>query len=636
MVALQRIKTKLAPLSSVPVRYYFVAGILLVATLYVVTFRERTLAYNYGGETCDKRLVILPDIFDQAGSENYEITTRGGWSVGGQQLTATSLCFTPVAAPAENTQEKLAYAPWTGWVARLAYKVEAGMHPSVNASVLEKPIPVSRELLLPLSEPDATFSYTIEADDQQARCEIKDGDLACDVPALKLKQGSKYTVALEKHFRGSEVGAVVSTDIETLSPLSIIDASIGVDATVYDKPQSVVFAVDKPLEAAEFVVERVDGDQPVSLEAETEIDEQSVTVAFAEELPRQATIVLKATVFEAADGSTPLDPYSLQFKTSGGPSVTGVSVGSSSVAIGAQIVVTFDQELSVDQDIGELMSVGGGVAFQARRGNQLVFSTAGAGRCQEISIALKSDIRSPHDVSGQSAWQYKGRMLCYTVTTIGASAQGRAINAFHFGDSGPAIVYTGAIHGNEASTKFLMDRWIQELDANPSKIPAGKRVIVIPAINPDGLARGSRVNSRNVDLNRNFATSDWQKDIQHTNGSAFPGGGGEAPMSEPETNVIANFIAQQRPLLVLSYHSVGNMVISNQAGQANARAQQYSQLSGYRLSGGGGGEFGYHIGGTADDYYREKLGVPSILIELGSHSYHQFDRNHQAMWAMLQ
>ena len=358
-------------------------------------------------------------------------------------------------------------------------------------------------------------------------------------------------------------------------------------------------------------------------------------MTFAEELPRQAAIELRPIVLEAVDGSTTLDPYTLTFKTSGGPKVVGVNVGATGVGIGSQIIVTFDQELSTEQDLSTLIASAGGVAFQARQGNQLVFSTGGAGLCQNISIGLKPEISSPYDVSGQSVWEYSGRTQCYTVSTIGYSSQGRSINAYSFGSGGPSVVYTGAIHGSEASTRYLMDRWIEELDANPGQIPAGKRVIVIPTINPDGLAAGSRVNARNVDLNRNFTTSDWKKDIEHTNGSSFPGGGGEEAMSEPETKAIAGFIAQQRPELVISYHSIGSMVISNQIGQANSRASQYASLSGYRLSSGGGSEFGYQITGTADDYYREKLGVPSILIELGSHSYHQFERNRSAMWAIM-
>lgn|GEM_PF-5823351 len=45
--------------------------------------------------------------------------------------------------------------------------------------------------------------------------------------------------------------------------------------------------------------------------------------------------------------------------------------------------------------------------------------------------------------------------------------------------------------------------------------------------------------------------------------------------------------------------------------------------------------FEYSISGTADDWYAEALGVPSVLIELGSSTNHQFSRNQKAMWAMM-
>lgn len=632
-----KINTYTVRLRKLPKKYYLLCGVVFVASLYVLAFQQRTLAYNYGGETCDQRLVVFPGLFRQAsGNETYEITTKGGRSVFGQQITATSICVSPVKAPSENSSEAIAFAPWAGWLARLSYKIETAEYPKVDTSTIEKePIPASRQLVLPLSQPDTTFSYSVTAEEKQAECESIGDDLNCDLPALQLKQGSQYTLALEKRFKDQELGKAADATIKTLSPLSIIEASIKNDTTVYDKPASITITADKILKRADFTMQRIDGDEPVDLTASTSVEGDKVVIAFADELPRQARIALKATAFEAIDGSTPLDPYSLVFTTSGGPKVTGVNVGSSGLAIGSQIVVTFDQELSADQDIGSLIGLSGGVAYQARQGNQLIFSTANVGLCQNISITLKPDITSPYGISGQSAWQYSGRMRCYTVTTIGSSVQGRAINAYHFGSNGPAIVYTGAIHGSEASTKYLMDRWISELDANPGQIPTNKRVIVVPTINPDGLAAGTRVNARNIDLNRNFATGDWQKDIQHTNGSSFPGGGGEAPMSEPETKAIASLIAQQRPELVISYHSIGWLVISNQAGQAGARASQYASMSGYQLSPGGGDEFGYQITGTADDYYREKLGVPSIIIELGSHSYHQFEKNRTAMWAMV-
>jgi protein MpaA len=227
-------------------------------------------------------------------------------------------------------------------------------------------------------------------------------------------------------------------------------------------------------------------------------------------------------------------------------------------------------------------------------------------------------------------------MICHTVATIGYSHQGRPINAYYFGGGVTSIIYTGAIHGSEISSRDLMYRWIDYLEANARDIPADKTVVVIPQLNPDGVAAGTRVNARNVDLNRNFATSDWQKDVTTVDNQPFPGGGGETPMSEPETQAIAAMVQQLRPALVLSYHSIGGLIIANQAGSSSNRAATYSQLSGYYNATGQSSPFEYSASGTADDWYAQKLGVPSLLIELGSHTYHQFDRNQSAMWAMLQ
>ena len=63
----QKINTVYKKIRRVPVRYLFLGGIVFVMLLYVVAFREQTLAYNYGGETCKGRLVLLPGIFKQAG-----------------------------------------------------------------------------------------------------------------------------------------------------------------------------------------------------------------------------------------------------------------------------------------------------------------------------------------------------------------------------------------------------------------------------------------------------------------------------------------------------------------------------------------------------------------------------------------
>jgi protein MpaA len=160
--------------------------------------------------------------------------------------------------------------------------------------------------------------------------------------------------------------------------------------------------------------------------------------------------------------------------------------------------------------------------------------------------------------------------------------------------------------------------------------------VVVPAVNPDGVAAGTRTNAHNVDLNRNFGTNDWRKDITDVNNRPFPGGGGKSPMSEPETRVIASFASRLRPSLILSYHSIGGVVAANQAGASGAYASTYSRLSGYgNVTGQSGETFDYSISGTADDYYAQQLGIASVLVELSSHTYSQFGLNQAAMWAML-
>ena len=209
---------------------------------YLIIFREKTLVYSYGGETCDQRMVLLPGVFNQAGSAAYDIEPRGGMYVSGRQLAASSLCFTPTEAPKEHSSEEVAYAPWGGWFARLTYKVESREHPEVDAAVLEAPIAVTRELELPLSEPDATFLYQLEVNEGRASCQPEGARLACDVPSLHLSQGTKYNLALEKYFKDKKVDDVTMVDIETLSPLSVVGSSIERDAIVYDRPKSITLS----------------------------------------------------------------------------------------------------------------------------------------------------------------------------------------------------------------------------------------------------------------------------------------------------------------------------------------------------------------------------------------------------------
>ena len=109
-----------------------------------------------------------------------------------------------------------------------------------------------------------------------------------------------------------------------------------------------------------------------------------------------------------------------------------------------------------------------------------------------------------------------------------ARLEGRPIRGRRFGGAGPALLVFGGIHGDEpASVEALI-----ELAARARRRgAAGAPVWLLPAVNPDGVARGRKNSARDVDLNRNFPARSFA--TAHAPGY-FPG---PAPLSEPETRV---------------------------------------------------------------------------------------------------
>lgn len=597
-------------------------------------FWPRQVSFSYQQRACIVQPIIAPTLATSV-SDDFTLVPDRLVKLGNVTIAAGGLCVQPKKAPqAGEYRASLAFfgLPFLG----KQMTVKVGTLPKASATPLDKPIPVSKNLRVPLSTADKVFSYRVVVNDKTAVCESSSSELSCDVPELALSQGTVYALRLERLFAGKRVATVLERQVTTLSATTVQDTSIKRDETVFAKPKTAEIRVDKPITTAQAMLVRTDGDK-ASVAVQAAVKDNLVTVTWPDDLARQASYQLTLTKVEATDGSSLVEPFVLPFKMSGGPKVKGISIGKARVPIGATATITFDQPVSEKQDLAKVVTVSGGAAVSGRKGNQLSISFAGVPKCGDVVIKITDDLQSNYDVSGATAWQYASRTVCHTVGSIGSSAGGRSISAYYFGNGPSTVVYTGAIHGDETSTRSLMLRWIDDLEANARSIPANKSVVVVPAINPDGVASGRRTNKNNVDLNRNFGTADWRKDITTVTNAPFPGGGGASPMSEPETRAIAGLVSRLRPQLVLSYHSIGGVVAANQSGISSARTGTYSSLSGYRnATGSTGSVFEYAVSGTADDYYAERLGVASILVELGSHSYHQFERNQKAMWAMLQ
>ncbi len=83
---------------------------------------------------------------------------------------------------------------------------------------------------------------------------------------------------------------------------------------------------------------------------------------------------------------------------------------------------------------------------------------------------------------------------------------------------------------------------------------------LVLAMNPDGCQLGTRANANGVDLNRNFATQNWQAGgtvyrwSSHTPERDVTVGTGSQGNSEPETAALCDLIKRLNPAWVATFH----------------------------------------------------------------------------------
>jgi murein peptide amidase A len=200
---------------------------------------------------------------------------------------------------------------------------------------------------------------------------------------------------------------------------------------------------------------------------------------------------------------------------------------------------------------------------------------------------------------------------------LGRSEGGRRIVAIRAGDAhGPRVLVVGAIHGNELAG-IAVARALE-------RIRTGADLWVVPDLNPDGAARGTRQGGRGVDLNANWS-SQWR------------GGGrpwdvyypGPRPFSERETRIARSLILRIRPQVTIWYHQHMDVVWA--WGPSTAAGRRYARAAGMRL---------YHhhwLPGTAANWQNHHLrGAAAFTVELpaGSLTRPQVRRQVRAVLAV--
>lgn len=180
---------------------------------------------------------------------------------------------------------------------------------------------------------------------------------------------------------------------------------------------------------------------------------------------------------------------------------------------------------------------------------------------------------------------------------LGRSVQGRPIMVQILGYGPETTLVMATIHGNEPAGTPLVHQLADHLAGNP-EILEGRRVILMPVANPDGLAAGTRENIRGVDLNRNFQAEN------RVNNAAY----GFRALSEPESQAIYKAIEEFRPDRIISLHQPLDCI--DYDGPAHSLAKHMAQFTRLpvRKLGARPGSLGSYTG--------EELGIPTVTVEL--------------------
>ncbi|MBU0984994.1 MAG: thrombospondin type 3 repeat-containing protein [candidate division Zixibacteria bacterium] len=174
------------------------------------------------------------------------------------------------------------------------------------------------------------------------------------------------------------------------------------------------------------------------------------------------------------------------------------------------------------------------------------------------------------------------------IDTIGYSLEGRPIVAAKISDNveieedEPEILFIGLIHAREPITNELQIYFMQYLlqynwIAHINAMISGAQIWFVPIYNIDGFVYNETTNPAGggmwrknlrdngdgtfgVDLNRNWGVGWGYNDIGSSTDGSTQVYRGAAPMSEPETQVMADFCNDHDFVVVANYHAYGNFM----------------------------------------------------------------------------
>jgi len=186
--------------------------------------------------------------------------------------------------------------------------------------------------------------------------------------------------------------------------------------------------------------------------------------------------------------------------------------------------------------------------------------------------------------------------------TIGASVEGRPIDAITVGGGPRRMLLIGGIHGDEREGLGAVDRAVEIAHAHGH----AWTTTIVRDMNPDGTARGTRTNARGIDLNRNWPARNFK-----------PGRArGAQPLCEPETLAVHALIEDIRPSIVVVFHSMRSGPLVNFDGPARAYADAFALAASHdgaawRVE----PSMGYATPGSLGSWFGIDQSLPILTIE---------------------
>ena len=282
-----------------------------------------------------------------------------------------------------------------------------------------------------------------------------------------------------------------------------------------------------------------------------------------------------------------------------------------------------------------------------------------------------------YDISALAA-RYGNRM---TINVIGQSLDGRNIYDIIIGNPAEPkkILFQGAIHAREYIVVPLMMQQLEYMlafydtgtynDQPLSSVLNNVAVHYIPMANPDGVTLSQfgesairseelrqtiqncytldiadartalsyeeyltrwKSNARGVDLNHNFDAG-WDTLNPTLNHNSFTDYKGPSPLSEPESQALANLAQQNAFSAVINYHAMGRVLYWDTEGNQKA-AESYdmalaaSGVTGYQVLASKG------VGGYKDWLQKKGNPVPGLTIEVGRSTCPVAFSEYQSIW----